>query len=73
MQYHILSRNSESSIERLVNQYISRGWKPLGGIAVSTLSTGAEYYYQAMILEDDIPDKDKREDKHYLGKYIKID
>lgn len=73
MKYRILSMNSDSSMERLVNQYIGKGWKPLGGIAVRSSGAGPVHYCQAMILEDDIPDKDKREDNHYLGKYIKID
>jgi len=69
MKYRILSMNTDSSMERLVNEYIGKGWKPLGGIAVRTSGTGPIHYCQAMILEDDIPDKDN----HNIGNYIKID
>ena len=48
MQYKIVNVDSVVFLEERVIKYISEGWIPQGGIAV-TLEDGARRYYQVMI------------------------
>jgi hypothetical protein len=47
MKYIIVADSSSSGLEDRVNNYISLGWKPCGGISISKYN----WYYQAMIKE----------------------
>lgn len=51
MKYKLLESEYTADLSRRVNELISVGWKPQGGVAA--YSNGMETYYcQAMILGD---------------------
>lgn len=57
MQYKVISMDCEMEIfEEMVNEAIQDGWRPVGGIALSTekvdLFTYRNTFYQAMYKED---------------------
>jgi len=41
--YTVLEASSKEKLEVLVMEFISKGWQPLGGVAIAGLS-----FYQAM-------------------------
>ncbi len=47
-EYLILAKKSHESLTDVVNQYIQRGWEPVGGITTRKGSV-FEYYYQAIV------------------------
>ena len=50
MSYQICEANSGDALQKEVNQLIREGWRPVGGVALAqSESTGAWWYYQAMI------------------------
>jgi len=58
MQYSIVQHGDLSGLNKLVNKAIQKGWRPQGGVAVSSmyLSTfgRSTVYCQAMVIESDI-------------------
>jgi len=52
--YVVLYEEWGHRLEKKVNEYIDKGYKPQGGISIekSSESTTNCYYYQAMIKED---------------------
>lgn len=48
MEYTILSSDNTDYLQEVVEQYISDGWLPLGGIAVVTYGHTVTCYYQSM-------------------------
>ena len=59
MDYEILYADSLGGLERKVQQYVSAGWKPQGGVAVSQFEYDLDEHtrrveitiYQAMVRE----------------------
>lgn len=55
MKYRILKELGAYELQKEVNRFIESGWKPQGGIAVTTISTLASsealLYLQAIIKE----------------------
>ena len=51
MQYRILEENSVYRLENAVNEAISRGWRPQGGVAIDSQGM-SESFLQAVIKED---------------------
>ena len=61
MEYKVLTVDAEyecmagQKLEREVNQYIEKGWKPLGGVSISvvkiTTLSDKHFFAQAMIKE----------------------
>lgn len=49
--YKILKHSRGEYLERVVAEYIIRGWQPLGGVAVCLYTTSGNYteYYQAIV------------------------
>ncbi len=53
MKYIIIQSDRIEGLGQAVNDYISQGWQPQGGVATSTLTLGGEpytMYAQAMTL-----------------------
>ena len=50
MEYYILSCRSKYDLTDAVKRYMSRGWKPLGGVSVS-ITSFHEVWAQTMIKE----------------------
>jgi len=48
MEYTIISESTQSSLCNKIAIYIKLGWRPQGGVAMST-SFGINDFYQAMI------------------------
>jgi hypothetical protein len=55
MEYTILIVNTLSGLERKVNEYIKKGWRPQGSIGIEQNAqfNTVEYYFQAMIKENE--------------------
>jgi hypothetical protein len=57
--YTILDKATDMDLINVVNEYIDKGWQPLGGVSVTSVITDVEislteeHFYQAMVLEDD--------------------
>ena len=49
MEYKIVNKFSGELLEYYVNDLISKGWEPIGGICVNTDEFDRECLYQAMI------------------------
>lgn len=52
MKYKILKLDThfEEEFEKLVNEYLEKGWRPSGGLIIrSDKVTAANYFYQAII------------------------
>ena len=61
MSYWICEADGPVKLREQVNQYIEKGWRPLGGVAVvQSQATSTWWYYQAMILVGP-NDKDTRD------------
>ncbi len=50
MDYIIVESVGMEKLVAKVNEYIKKGWKPIGGVAVG-VSSGPWWYFQAMIKE----------------------
>lgn len=53
--YLILSKTSFLALQEYVNYYITKGYKPLGGVTVdasNTLNSNVTWYIQAIINDD---------------------
>jgi hypothetical protein len=46
MEYTVIKHDSIEALIEVVNEYIQDGWKPLGGVAIST-SVGSGSYSQS--------------------------
>ena len=46
LEYTIVRSDSSFDLSKTVNEYIQRGWKPQGGMAVNS---GFGTFYQAMV------------------------
>jgi hypothetical protein len=59
MEYHICEEKTAAALKAEVRRFISKGWKPTGGISVvNSMNSGTWWYYQAMVLlspDDRIP------------------
>ena len=56
MEYTIIrayagSYRVDEHLEKMVNEFIKKGWKPLGGIAIMQNEQGFYIMYQAIIKE----------------------
>lgn len=52
-RYEVVYANSESAFVEQINQMISEGWQPLGGMAANFQTNGnfqQAVYHQAMVL-----------------------
>lgn len=48
MEYKVVKVNKINRLEEMVNLLISKGWKPLGGVSVSS-SLLSEVFVQALV------------------------
>jgi len=46
--YHILDSDNKSELVELVRTHEKKGWKPLGGVAI-TQYQAAKHFYQAIV------------------------
>jgi len=54
MDYTIIQYDSVPGLEKLVIEYLKKGWKCQGGVSVAVgPSSSTWWYYQAMIKEDE--------------------
>lgn len=51
MQYIILEAGNIVELARLVQEYISNGWEPQGGVSAASNQVTVWWYYQAMVLK----------------------
>ncbi len=56
MEYKIITGTSTLQLELSVNNMISKGWKPLGGVSIGTnlkdnKTTSSNYSYQVMLIQ----------------------
>lgn len=51
MSYIVIEGHGMDNLIAAVNEYIKKGWKPIGDVAVDTTSMGTWWYFQAMIKE----------------------
>jgi Domain of unknown function (DUF1737) len=49
MRYIILEASSITDLSAKVEEYISRGWEPQGGMSAASNQTLVWWYYQAMV------------------------
>jgi hypothetical protein len=49
MRYRVVEAQSAQALQGKVQDFIDRGWEPLGGLAVGTYAAGAWWYYQALV------------------------
>jgi hypothetical protein len=54
MQYLIVEASSAMELQEKVQYYIDRGWKPQGGLSVAAQGIGNWWYYQAMVMPDEV-------------------
>lgn len=52
MEYKIVFDSFPEGLEDKVNEMIGQGWRPQGGIAVSSRNDMEFYFYQAVTRED---------------------
>lgn len=48
--YKIIQSNSINQLEKTINEHITQGYEPLGGLCFSNGGTNSFYYQQAIIL-----------------------
>ena len=49
MEYDVIYASSVEGLIKKVNQVIAEGWKPQGGVIVSTQNDTEFYFYQAVV------------------------
>ena len=52
IKYNILQSESLDTLINIINSYIIKGWKPLGGLATASKGSYGTYYLQAIVKED---------------------
>jgi len=50
MRYLVVEAQSAEELQQKVQEYITAGWEPLGGLAVSNHGAWNYWYYQAMVM-----------------------
>jgi len=54
MKYLVVEATSAGDLQKKVQQYIDQGWEPSGGLSVATYGAATWWYYQAMILRENV-------------------
>ena len=49
MKYKVVEKRGREDLEKEVNNLLSDGWEPVGGIDVFHAPNGVWWYFQAMI------------------------
>lgn len=49
MEYDVVYASSVEGLIKKVNQMITEGWQPQGGVTVSTQDDTEYYFYQAVV------------------------
>ena len=48
-RYYILSSSSKHELQELVNEYISKGFTPIGGVSIRHGSSYGAYFIQSVL------------------------